>query len=265
MLRKLVALACLCVQLNAGNNGLAERPPMKWRSWNQFGFNISESVILDAAYGLTDTSRAIVGMPAGSSLFDLGYDEVGMDEGWAGCTAKPGWPTGNWAYHRSNPDGSVSPVINSTLFPNMTHLVSTIHQMGLLAGWYLNDCLSYCFELGDKCDDKTCSPGDVQAWANAGFDSLKLDGCSSQRDIHYWATLLNATGTAALVENCNNGQNPTKPIVQGGCPDYHMYRVSTDIRNTYGSFMQNAQYVGPYAADGRHGPSCWCVLCVHRG
>jgi hypothetical protein len=92
-------------------------------------------VILGAAQGLRDTSRPIVGMPAGSSLSDLGYDEVGMDEGWAKCAPKPGYPAIDSAYHRVNSDGSVSPVIDTALFPNMTGLVDTIHGMGLRAGW----------------------------------------------------------------------------------------------------------------------------------
>ena len=36
-----------------------------------------------------DTSRPIKGLPAGSSLKDVGYDEVGMDEGWAACPPSP--------------------------------------------------------------------------------------------------------------------------------------------------------------------------------
>lgn len=56
----------------------------------QYGWYITEDVILAAATGLVDTSRAIKGMPAGTSLRDLGYRSVGMDEGWAACPPKPG-------------------------------------------------------------------------------------------------------------------------------------------------------------------------------
>ena len=51
------------------------------------GWYISEEVLLNAAKGLIDTSRPIKGRPAGSSLLDLGFNQVGMDEGWATCPA----------------------------------------------------------------------------------------------------------------------------------------------------------------------------------
>ena len=44
-------------------------------------------------------------------------------------------------------------------------------------------------------------------------------------------------------------------------------RTSTDIRNTYGSFMENAQTVAPFAATNRTGPGCWAYVSfsvVHR-
>ena len=44
-------------------------------------------MLLNAAKGLIDTSRPIKGRPAGSSLRDLGFNQVGMDEGWATCPA----------------------------------------------------------------------------------------------------------------------------------------------------------------------------------
>eukprot|EP00037_Helgoeca_nana_P026605 m.301075 g.301075 ORF g.301075 m.301075 type:complete len:127 (-) comp27263_c0_seq17:3337-3717(-) len=69
------------VSVLSGSNGMAEKPPMSWRSWNQFGWYITEESILSAAVGLTNTSRGIKGMAAGTSLKDLGYGAVGMDEG----------------------------------------------------------------------------------------------------------------------------------------------------------------------------------------
>ena len=53
---------------------------MTWRSWNQYGWYIDESVLINAAKGLVDTSRPIKGKPAGTSLRDLGFNQVGMDE-----------------------------------------------------------------------------------------------------------------------------------------------------------------------------------------
>jgi hypothetical protein len=160
-----LALALALVLLPAalaGDNGLALVPPRTWRSWNAFGWQISAETMRVAARGLVDGSRAIRGRPAGSSLLDLGFDSVGMDEGWQACAPQPGFPTGDWMFHRSNADGSIAPVVNETLFGDMKGLVEEIHALGLQAGWYLNPCFSYCWKLGDTCGDE-CNSGDVEA------------------------------------------------------------------------------------------------------
>lgn len=125
---------------------------------------------------------------------------------------------------------------------------------------YLNDCLSYCLELGDPCDADTCIPGDVKAFAAFGFDNLKIDGCSAQHDVAQWSERINATGVFSEIENCGNGPRPTTPVSQGGCPHYHQYRTSGDINNQYSSWVGNAQTVGAYATGGLSGPTCWVGL-----
>ena len=84
MLRTLAFLAVGSLA-EAGSNGMAMTPPLTWRSWNQYGWYITDEVLLNAAKGLIDTSRPIKGKPAGTSLRDLGFNQVGMDEGWATC------------------------------------------------------------------------------------------------------------------------------------------------------------------------------------
>ena len=59
------------------------------------------------------------------------------------------------------------------------------------------------------------------------------------------------------LEDCGNGPRPTKPIAEGGCPDYHQYRTSGDINNAYSSWVSNAQTVAAFATTGRSGPTCW--------
>jgi hypothetical protein len=142
----LIPAALLLRASLAGNNGLALTPPLSWRSWNSFGWRINEQTALTAARGLVDTSRAIVGRPAGSSLATIGFASVGLDEGWAQCIPKGASPEG-WEFHARNADGSISPLVNRTLFPDMKGLVERIHAMNLSAGWYLNPCFSYCWEL----------------------------------------------------------------------------------------------------------------------
>ena len=110
-----------------------------------------------------DASRPIKGKPTGTSLKDLGFGEVGMDEGWAACPPKPGphphgrdpsvdpraamprtnvsapgFPIGGGKttmMHRQNKDGSISPVVDPLVFPDMKRLVDQVHAKGLKAGW----------------------------------------------------------------------------------------------------------------------------------
>lgn len=247
--------------VRAGDNGLALTPPLSWRSWNAWGWRIDDATMRTAAAGLVDSSRPIRGLPAGSSLLTLGFNSVGMDEGWAVCAPKPGFPPGGSKFHRQNADGSYSPVVNTTIFPDIGALVSDIHAMGLKVGWYLNPCFSYCWgqeNIGDLAD-----AGDVAALTAYGFDSVKLDGCANpgQTNMTLWSALLNATGKPVLIENCHDTAAPTEPITAGGCPHYHTFRSSTDIRNTYGSWVLNADSVEQYASTGRTGPGCWaCKL-----
>ena len=83
----------------------------------------------------------------------------------------------------------------------------------------------------------------MAAFKSYGFDSVKIDGCSDQHGMQQWATLINQTGVRARIENCNNDRKPEKPIAEGGCPYYHQYRTGGDIRNSYSSWMSNAQVV----------------------
>lgn len=251
---------------SAGNNGLALTPPLGWRSWNAWGWHIDDATMRTAAAGLVDTSRPIRGLPAGSSLLTLGYNSVGLDEGWAVCEPKPGFQPGGFLFHRTNADGSLSPVVNASLFPDMRGLVRDIHAMGLKAGWYLNPCFSYCWRSGDTVGDAG-DAGDVAALTEYGFDSVKFDGCAApptgQNDMTLWSSLLNATGKAVLIEDCHDTSAPTAPIAEGGCPTFHTYRSSTDIRNTYGSWVLNADSVEQYASTGRTGPTCWAYPGAH--
>lgn len=180
---------------------------------------------------------------------------VGMDEGWAVCEPKPGFLPGGFKFHRTNADGSISPVVNASLFPDMRGLVADVHGMGLSAGWYLNPCFSYCW--GQETIGDEGNAGDVAALSSFSFDAVKLDGCANQHNMSLWSSLLNATGKAVLIEDCHDSGQPTAPIAEGGCPFYHTYRSSTDIRNTYGSWVLNADTVEQFASSGRHGPTCW--------
>ena len=60
------------------------------------------------------------------SLLDAGYSHIGIDDGWQACGT---------GVHGSFHDANGYPLVNETLFPNMTSMVATGRALGLLPGW----------------------------------------------------------------------------------------------------------------------------------
>jgi alpha-galactosidase len=144
---------------------------------------------------MTDRSRTVDGKPC--SLLDLGYDNVGLDDGWQKCGAGV-----NGSFHSA--DGV--PIVDETKFPSMVGMVDKAHSLGLKCGWYMNNCI--CSEHEFKGDMiATVMKGSVAALRKAKFDGLKLDSCSQFNDLGWWNKLINETGPPVLVENCHQGGN----------------------------------------------------------
>ena len=69
--------------VNANDNGLGLSPPLGWRSWNLYGANVNQSLIQSIMKGMTSRKRNVNGKP--TSLCDLGYCDVGLDDNWQEC------------------------------------------------------------------------------------------------------------------------------------------------------------------------------------
>ena len=69
------------------DDGLATSPPMGWRSWNQFGLFINQSLLEAQFEALADRSRLVDGRP--TSLLELGYEHAAIDDGWQECNSAP--------------------------------------------------------------------------------------------------------------------------------------------------------------------------------
>jgi len=106
MVSRGLLLALLPGAAVADGNGLARLPPMGWRSWNLFGLNVSQNFL----EGITARKRTVNDVPA--SLCDLGYRDVGLDDGWQDCDAGEG----DNNYH----DADGNPVIDSDRFPRFS-------------------------------------------------------------------------------------------------------------------------------------------------
>ena len=64
-------------------NGLALTPPMGWRSWNAYHGDIDDQTVRRVVDIVTSFRPAVDGNL--SSLLDLGYSHVGVDDGWQAC------------------------------------------------------------------------------------------------------------------------------------------------------------------------------------
>ena len=72
--------------------------------------------------------REVEGGGAPTSLVQLGFDRIGLDDGWQACGQGV-----NKSFHDSNG----RPLINTTRFPDMKAMVTHARSRGLKAGWYM--------------------------------------------------------------------------------------------------------------------------------
>ena len=221
------------------DNGKGMTPPMGWRSWNLFGSNVNQELIQSQMDGMVSKSRSIDGVP--TSLLDLGYSDVGLDDAWQICGDNG---DEHYTYHAATGE----PIVNNTLFPDFNAMTNYAHELGLTAGWYGNNCI-----CRDHCTSDECYSKDVEALVGYGFDSVKLDGCGEQLDLQKWSDLINATGKSILIENCHWGE--TLPNASW-CP-FNYYRSSGDIRASYEAVIANLMTTVPLAKEGLSTPGCW--------
>ena len=141
------------------------RPLMGWSSWNTFGVDISEAIILD-------TARAM----ATNGLKAAGYTYVNIDDGFF-------WGHGEDGILRFHPER----------FPNgMKPVVDGIHALGLKAGIYSDAGADTCGSMwggsGSGGKDKGGIGGGLYGhdaadcklhFNDLGFDFIKVDYCGA--------------------------------------------------------------------------------------
>jgi len=195
MVRRLTRLAALCLPLalgvcaNAQTPGIAQRPYMGWSSFSQQ--TISSNFLTQAS--MITQSDALLS----SGLQADGYNYINLDSGWQGGF-----------------DASGRPIPNIATFPDITAMVTHIHQNGQKAGLYwipgveepavqanplilgtqyhLQDILTVPYTAGNSFGGSGTSPyhykidftkpgaqeymnSVIDLFASWGFDFLKLD------------------------------------------------------------------------------------------
>lgn len=124
--------SCVLTYVWANDNGLGLTPPLGWRSWNLYGDNVNQTLIMSVMKGMTSRARAANGKL--TSLCDLGYCDVGLDDHWQAC----GSPDAAPGMHYHDKDGN--PIVNEQVFPGFKQMTDYAHSIGLTSGWYGNNC-----------------------------------------------------------------------------------------------------------------------------
>lgn len=75
--------------------------------------------------GMTNRKRTVNGVP--TSLLDLGYSDVGLDDAWQLCGS---YGPNKYTYH----DESGQPIVDTNVFPDFKEMTSYAHSLGLTAG-----------------------------------------------------------------------------------------------------------------------------------
>jgi alpha-galactosidase len=203
---------------------IAKTPPMGWNSWNKYGCNVSETLIMQMADAM-----------ASSGMKDAGYQYVVIDDCWQIARDETG-----------------EIVVDPERFPHgMKYVADYVHSKGLKFGIY------------SDAGSKTCAgrPGglgheyqDARTYARWGVDYLKYDWCNTttQDAKSSYANMRNAlyaAGRPIVFSICEWGSN--KPWEWAGEVG-NLWRTTGDIGDNWNSminiFNQQkdlARYAGP--------------------
>lgn len=182
--------------------GLAQKPPMGWNSWNTFATNISEELVM----GVVDSMVSM-------GLRDAGYEYVVIDDGWM----------------LRQRDSAGNLVADPQKFPHgIKYLADYVHSKGMKFGIYncagSQTCAGYPGGRGHEYQD-------ASLYASWGVDFLKYDWCSHGNltsDAAYTTMrdALHETGRPILFSICEWGDtDPWLWAEEIG----HMWRISGDI------------------------------------
>lgn len=135
-------------------NGLAKTPPMGWSSWNQFGDDINEQLIMETIDALESTG-----------LRDAGFRFVNLDDGWQAHK-------GSRSNHPLEYDSKKFP---SGIKAVADYAHSKGFKMGIYSGPGEKTCAGY---TGSKDHEQE----DARMFATWGIDHLKYDACCSHQN-----------------------------------------------------------------------------------
>lgn len=190
---------------------LAKTPPMGFNTWNTFGENINERLIMETADAMVE-----------KGLRDAGYEYLVIDDCWS-------------ERERDAVTGKIVP--NKKKFPRGMNVVSDyVHSKGLKFGIYscagTRTCADYPGSFGHEFLD-------ARTFAEYGADFLKYDFCfkpdSASGPLLYrrMGLALKVCGREILFSACNWGSDEVEKWIRSA--GAHMYRSTGDINDSFAS------------------------------
>lgn len=223
---------------------LAMTPPMGWNSWNTFGPQIDEQLIIETADAIVD-----------EGLRDAGYQYIVVDDVWEAATRVDGRLA-------ADPDR----------FPSgIGALAGEIHRRGLRFGLYSCAGTHTCEQMPGSYGHESV---DAATFAEWGVDYLKYDFCHTPAGADPVALYrrmgqaLRQTGRSIVYSVCEWGQN--QPWTWGAGVGAHLWRTTPDIVDTWDSIVEigfdRQAGLEPYAGPGRwNDPDMLVVGMYGRG
>jgi hypothetical protein len=217
---------------------ISKSPLMGWASWNNFGVNISESIINQQADAMVT-----------SGLAQAGFNFINIDDGF---------------FNGRNSDGSLR--IDSVKFPHgLKYVADYIHSKGLKAGYYSDAGANTC---GSQYNGQTGGIGvglfghDQQdadsVFSKWGYDFMKVDYCGGltakmDEETRYKAirAAMDKTGRSDLSYNVCRWQFPGTWVTTVA----NSWRISTDIWLSWSSvtdIIDKNAYLAAYASQGHY-------------
>ena len=192
------------------DNGVGRTPQMGWNSWNKFGCNISEEIILDMIDALNETG-----------LIEYGYNYIIIDDCWQSSRFE---------------NGTIIP--DPINFPHgIKPLVEYAHSKGLKFGLYSSVGLYTCKGRPGSFGFEEI---DAQTYAEWGVDYLKYDNCfinetSSIKRYQIMRDALNKTGRKIFYSISNWGK---ENVNKWGKYTGNSWRTTKDIKDKWNSMIR---------------------------
>lgn len=192
---------------------LLKKPPMGWNTWNTFGHDPDEKIVMETVDAFIEKGYK-----------DAGYEYIIIDD----C----------WSLHKRDENNRL--VADPEKFPHgMKYLADYIHSKGLKFGMYSDagfyTCARYPGSYGYEMID-------AQTFAEWGVDYLKYDfgyfPSSAQAENAYltMAQALRNCGRDIVLAACNWGVKEPKNWMRSR--GAHTYRSTGDIHDAPGSYIE---------------------------